>query len=134
MVSFLSETKTPNLEITASAATVIKKEEKKNTFQSQIKKHFVEVYKNASSFKSAAKSNYAFKTVKETKKASRDSDTNLIVLVILALFPILCLIAVYLHDGKNITTNFWVTLLLHLLIYVECIFAVLVVLDIINLN
>ncbi len=56
-----------------------------------------------------------------------------IVQLILALFPILCLIAVYLKDGSKITNNFWITLVLHITIYLECIFAVLVVLDIINL-
>lgn len=56
-----------------------------------------------------------------------------IVQLILALFPILCLIAVYLKDGSKITNNFWITLVLHLTVYLECIFAVLVVLDIINL-
>lgn len=65
--------------------------------------------------------------------ASKRADTDLIVQIILALFPILCLIAVYLHDGKSITMNFWVTLLLHLLLYAECIFALLVVLDLVNL-
>ncbi|MBI2722435.1 MAG: hypothetical protein HYX39_09690 [Bacteroidetes bacterium] len=69
----------------------------------------------------------------KTSAAKGDSDVNTLVLVILALFPILSLFAVYLHDGKKITLNFWITLLLHLTIIGYAIFAVLVVLDIINL-
>lgn len=61
------------------------------------------------------------------------SDTNIIVLVILSLFPILCLIAVFLKDGKSITLNFWIDLLLHLTFIGEIIFALLVVLDVVNL-
>jgi len=59
-------------------------------------------------------------------------DTNTLVLVILSLFPILCLIAVYLKDG-GITLNFWVDLLLHLTVIGAMIFAILVVLDIVSL-
>ncbi|MFN8231483.1 MAG: hypothetical protein U0V03_11230 [Bacteroidia bacterium] len=66
-------------------------------------------------------------------KSARASDTNLIVLIILSIFPILCLIAVFLKDGKNITLNFWIDLLLHLTAIGEIIFALLVVLDIVNL-
>lgn len=61
-----------------------------------------------------------------------DSDTELIILVILSLFPILSLIAVYLKDGKKITVNFWVTLILHF-IFLYWLFALLRVLDVINL-
>lgn len=73
-----------------------------------------------------------FNIDKNAKKGS-NADSDLIIQIILALFPILCLIAVYLKDGKSITNNFWLTLVLHLFIYVECIFAILVVLDIVNL-
>ena len=62
-----------------------------------------------------------------------NSDTNLIVLIILSLFPILALIAIYLHDGKTITLNFWIDLLLHL-IFLYWLFALLVVLDVIDLK
>jgi hypothetical protein len=61
------------------------------------------------------------------------SDTNLIVLVILSLFPIICLIAVFLKDSKSITLNFWIDLLLHVTLIGAIIFALLVVLDIVNL-
>lgn len=66
-------------------------------------------------------------------KSARASDTNLIILVILSIFPVLCLIAVFLKDGKNITLNFWIDLLLHLTAIGEIIFALLVVLDVVNL-
>ena len=69
---------------------------------------------------------------KEKKSSSSDSDTQLIILVILCLFPILALVAIYLKDGKQITLNFWIDLLLHFL-FLYWLFALLVVLDVINL-
>lgn len=69
-----------------------------------------------------------------TKKQKKGgSDANTILLVILCLFPFICLIAVYLHDGKSITMNFWITLLLHLTFIGYIIFSILVVLDVVNL-
>jgi DNA-binding cell septation regulator SpoVG len=68
--------------------------------------------------------------ITQPKKGASDDK---IIQIILALFPVLCLIAVFLHDGKAITLNFWVTLLLHLTLIGEIIFALLVVLDIVNL-
>nr|MBA3681968.1 hypothetical protein [Bacteroidota bacterium] len=62
------------------------------------------------------------------KSNASDADTNLIILVILSLFPILALIAIYLHDGKTITLNFWIDLILHFL-FLYWLFALLVVLD-----
>jgi hypothetical protein len=79
----------------------------------------------------ASRSTLSNKHVISKKGKSLSSDQ--IVQLILALFPILCLIAVYLKDGSKITNNFWITLVLHITVYLECIFAVLVVLDIINL-
>lgn len=69
---------------------------------------------------------------KTTSSQERKGDSNLVVMIILALFPILCLIAVYMHDS-GITLNFWIDLLLHLTIIGEVIFALLVVLDVIDL-
>lgn len=63
---------------------------------------------------------------------AKGGSTNLVVLVILSLFPILALIAMYLHDGKSITMNFWIDLILHFLL-LYWLFALLVVLDVINL-
>ncbi|MBK9283303.1 MAG: hypothetical protein IPM51_03195 [Sphingobacteriaceae bacterium] len=65
-------------------------------------------------------------------KNKKDSDVNIVVLVILSLFPILALIAVYLHDG-DITLNFWIDLLLHFIL-LYWLFAILVVLDIVDLR
>lgn len=66
-------------------------------------------------------------------QVSKPSDKDLIVQVILALIIFTCLIAVYLHDGKKITTNFWVDLILYLTVIGAVIFALLVVLDVVNL-
>lgn len=67
--------------------------------------------------------------------ANTASDDDQIIQIILAILPILCLIAIYLHDGKTITTNFWIDLILHFLFLLPAvIFALLVVLDVINLK
>lgn len=60
------------------------------------------------------------------------SDDMLILEIILCFFPILALIAIYLKDGKSITLNFWIDLLLHF-VFLYWLFALLVVLDVINL-
>lgn len=75
------------------------------------------------------------------------SDAEKIVWIILSLFPFINLIAVYLHDGNRVTKNFIVLLILNLLILLwpiifylgglfvlaSIIFALLVVLDVVNL-
>lgn len=83
-----------------------------------------------------AKEFKAVVTAAKNQKASKggDADANLVVLVILSLFPILALIAMYIHDGHKITTNFWVDLILHLTIIGYIIFALLVVLDVVDLS
>ncbi len=75
----------------------------------------------------------ALKQNKLIEKNNAIQDTNTLILVILSLFPVLCLIAVYLKDGKSITMNFWVDLLLHITVIGEVIFALLVVLGIVSL-
>lgn len=77
--------------------------------------------------------NLVFDLKKASRSAKGDSDTNTILLVILCLFPFIALIAMYLKDGKKITLNFWVNLLLHLTVVLWLIFGILVVLDVINL-
>lgn len=67
------------------------------------------------------------------KQAKGGGDTHIVLLVILSLFPILALVAVYLKDGKQVTMNFWVDLILHITIIGYAIFALLVVFDIVNL-
>lgn len=79
------------------------------------------------------KKNHSNAVASNHQKGKKGGDTELIVLVILSLFPILCLIAIYLKDGKNITLNFWIDLILHFTLFGEIIFALLVVLDVVNL-
>lgn len=66
-------------------------------------------------------------------KGKQADDTNTILLVILCILWWLNLIAVYLKDGRKVTTNFWITLILNFTYIGGVIFAILVVLDIINL-
>jgi len=68
---------------------------------------------------------------KSIAKAKKGGDANLVVMVILSLFPFLCLIAVYMHDG-GVTKNFWIDLILHLTFVGMIIYALLVVLDVID--
>ena len=71
--------------------------------------------------------------IKKSKSKS-NNDSNFILEVILCFFPFVNLIAVYLKDGKQITVNFWLDLLLDILFFFPgIIFALLVVLDVINL-
>lgn len=63
---------------------------------------------------------------------SKADDTNTILLVILCLFWFLNLIAVYLKQGKKITTDFWITLILDLTFILGVIYAILVVLDVLS--
>jgi len=77
-----------------------------------------------------------YKHVVTAKKvqAKPTFDTQLLILVILSLFPFLALLAIFMKEGNNITTNFWVDLILHFTLIGYIIFALLVVLDIINLS
>ncbi|MES2680248.1 MAG: hypothetical protein V4635_10200 [Bacteroidota bacterium] len=70
----------------------------------------------------------------KTDASKGDKDALFIVLVILCFFWWLNLISVYIHDGKKITTNFWVTLLLNFTFIGGIIFALLVVLDVVDLK
>ena len=70
---------------------------------------------------------------KTNTRKGGDIDDTTILLIVFCFFPILSLIAMYLHDGKEITLNFWVDLLLYLTFIGWIIFGVLVVLDIVNL-
>lgn len=80
------------------------------------------------------KSTLTIQKQKLPKQTFTPSDDDKIIQIILALFPILCLIAIYLHDGQTITNNFWIDLILHLTFIGAIIFAILVVLDVINLK
>lgn len=72
-------------------------------------------------------------TTNTTQKAS-DADLNLVIMVILCLFPFINLIPVYLHDGKKLTLNFLITLLLDFTWILGVIFALLVIFDVIDLK
>lgn len=69
-----------------------------------------------------------------TSSKAGAASTNKILIIILALFPVICLIAMYLHDGNKITLNFWVALLLHLTVILWVIFTLLVAFDVIDLS
>lgn len=104
---------------------------------SKVKSNKQTASENTTVFKEVANKK-ASSSIQQKNKAKQQakgggSDANLILLVILCLFPILSLIAVYLHDGKSITMNFWLTLILHLTIIGYIIFSLLVVLDVVDL-
>ncbi len=125
------ETATPEMNATVTSIEnhIVKKEDKQikhNTIVAHPKNTFASAVKTF--VKSQAKD---LKMV--TKKTNKGSgDVDLIILVILCLFPILALIAIYLKDGKSITLNFWIDLILHF-VFLYWLFALLVVLDVINL-
>lgn len=90
------------------------------------KKGMVAKAKEFRSVVSALKKNQSL-----TKGSS--SDNNLIIQIILCFLWWFNLLAVYLHDGKKITLNFWITLLLDFTFIGGVIFSLLVVLDVVNL-
>ncbi|HQQ94818.1 MAG TPA: hypothetical protein PLQ93_09700 [Bacteroidia bacterium] len=61
-----------------------------------------------------------------------DDTLTTILLVILCLFWWLNLVAVYLHQGKKITKDFWITLILDLTVIGGIVYAILVVLDVLS--
>lgn len=77
----------------------------------------------------------AIKSLNKIKKsgiAKTDDNVNYLYLI-MSFFPILCLIAVYLYEGQELTTNFWVDLILHLTVLGAIVFAILVVLGMVSL-
>ncbi len=121
---------TPNIETTLATTLPNHKSVKTKSNLSKVTK---DDYSIASSNTKQLQLEKLIKPIALPKSKKGGSDTNIIVLVILSLFPILCLIAVFLKDGKSITLNFWIDLLLHLTFIGEIIFALLVVLDVVNL-
>jgi uncharacterized membrane protein YqaE (UPF0057 family) len=65
------------------------------------------------------------------KKGS--SDANFVLMVILCFFPFINLIPVYLHDGKKVTLNFIITLILDFTWVLGVVYALLVILDVVDL-
>ena len=102
----------------------------------QVKQHKSKVKANANKSieKQGVNKLSAIKAINKIKKSgiAKTNDSVNIIYLILALFPILCLIAVYLYDGEA-STNFWVDLILHLTIIGAMVFAVLVVLGLVSL-
>lgn len=71
--------------------------------------------------------------INKGQKKGSDADLNLVIMIILCLFPFINLIPVYLHDGKKLTLNFLITLLLDFTWILGVIYAILVVLDVVDL-
>ncbi|MGZ3866206.1 MAG: YqaE/Pmp3 family membrane protein [Bacteroidia bacterium] len=133
-LSFTDEKKEEVKQTLEAINTIAAQKETRKNFQSQLKKH-----RNLGAepkpvvIKPQLKNDRFFFSFKESRSAS--SDTNRIILIILCLFPFINLIAVFLKDGSKITLNFLVCLLLDLLFFLPgIIFALLVVLDMVNLN
>jgi uncharacterized membrane protein YqaE (UPF0057 family) len=108
-----------------------------SNIKEQLKKHIskVNVRTNTTKEKLGVNKLSAIKSLNKIKKsgiAKTDDNVNILYLI-MAFFPILCLIAVYLYDGQELTTNFWVDLILHLTIIGAMVFAVLVVLGLVSL-
>ncbi len=135
--------------VTASTETpsAIIPAKKNNPFISTVKEKSVAESDIVSADSKRSKTQEIVRKIKHKvgKALAPEMSNETIVLLILALFPILALIAIYIKDGKKITLNFWIDLLLHLLfggittpvlrifVALYAVFAVLVVLDIINL-
>lgn len=90
---------------------------------------------SAANIKSPLQSIQPIKMNKNNLYASKKGgDDNLILWIILCFLWWLNLIAVYLHDGKDITLNFWITLILDFTFIGGVIFSLLVVLDVVDLR
>ncbi|MHB8261004.1 MAG: YqaE/Pmp3 family membrane protein [Bacteroidia bacterium] len=140
LVSSLITTKaneTPkDIELLASTKSMVfAKPEKASSFQSQLSQHNPQASKHIK-LKTKVKEEHLNFLEKEkiTNQKSSGGDTNLIIEIILCFFPFFNLIAMYLKDGKRITLNFWIDLILDCLFFFPgIIFALLVVLDVVNL-
>lgn len=134
IVSFMKNEKAPAPVL--SAALKINKAEKASTKKSygrELNKHIV-LQSNVVNPKNVVPAKTITQENAVQQKRNGGGDANLILLVILSLFPFINLIAMYLHDGKSVTTNFWVDLILDILFFVPgIVFALLVVLDVVNL-
>ncbi len=100
----------------------------RNAFQKikairSIKKQFAEI-SNARNHNTASQPS-------DSKKS--DVDLELILLIICCFIPILSLIAIYIHDG-GITANFWIDLILYLTLVLWVVYALLVILDVIDFS
>ncbi len=131
----VKETNSVNNESYGITENIVPKETKNTSEKKRINKFSI-VRKVSKQIKEIIKDEQSFPIHVKNSNVTATKETNdgpLLLLVILALFPILCLIAVYLHDD-GITTNFWIDLVLHLTVFGAVIYALLVVLDIIDLS
>ncbi len=131
---------TAEMPVTASADNAIVVVKKQNAFASHQTAAATEKSTEVVSLKEQKEITKAEKKTKRAEnqfakkqKSAGDADAHLILLVIFSLFPFFALLAIYLKDGKMITTNFWIDLLLHLTVVGYAIYALLVVFDIVNL-
>jgi cobalamin biosynthesis Mg chelatase CobN len=84
------------------------------------------------SSKIAQVKNQKNKNTSSSSSSGTFSGGMLVLMIILCLFPLINLIPVYLHDG-SVTLNFWITLVLDLIVIGGIIFSLLVVLDVVSL-
>ena len=71
-------------------------------------------------------------TLNKVSASKKADDTHLLILVILCLFWWLNLLAVWLKQGKTITNDFWITLILDILVIFGIVYSILVVLDVLS--
>ncbi len=136
IVSFIKENKAAPPVLSASLK--INKGEKtasKQSHSQELNKHIALQNNIVNSMKVASAKAFAKESANQQKEnRGGGGDANLLILVILCLFPFINLIAMYLHDGKSVTTNFWLDLILDILFFLPgIIFALLVVFDVVNL-
>lgn len=121
---------------------VFNKSSKNIELKSLFKDYKLETKKNltASANKNNISTAKVFKglklSIEESKlgKAKKgDKDVNFVVMVILCFFWFFNLIPVYLHDNKEFTLNFLITLILDFTYILGVVYALLVVLDIVDL-
>lgn len=89
---------------------------------------------NASEKEQKAKRSFDNKAEKQYHDEYDDISVGLTcLLVVMGFIPFVALVAVWIKDEKEITRNFWTTLLLHLFFF-YWLFAMLVILDMVNLD
>lgn len=133
-----TEIQTPNHSITNLEQPVLSKPLINKVNEATFATKNTKVHEMTSSTKEVKAISPSIKPISISKNilhsSKKDSDTNLILLIILCFLWWLNLIAVYIHDGKDITLNFWITLLLDFTFIGGVIFSLLVVLDIVDLR
>lgn len=119
--------------LTASTAKTLQSPLAKTSTKSVTKNNDVQLSYNNTKAPLKTTLNAYSKIKKAAKTKGGFASDQTILLVILSLFPILALVAMYMKDGNRVTANFWVDLLLHFTVIGYAIFAILVVLDVFSL-